>query len=106
MARVNLFSGVDGADFQSCRRSMQANRESSITRISLRLPWQTDTSISTKSWGYVDNDTFRGPDLVLHQLIDIVSKNGNLLLNIGPKSDGTIPKKLNMYCAKWVAGCR
>lgn len=56
------------------------------------LPWQTDTSISNKSWGYIENDTFKSPEFVLDQLIDIVSKNGNLLLNIGPRSDGTIPE--------------
>ena len=54
------------------------------------LPWQTDTSVSNKSWGYIENDTFKSPEFVVHQLIDIVSKNGNLLLNIGPRSDGTI----------------
>ena len=47
--------------------------------------WQTDTSVSDKSWGYIKNDTFKSPEFVVHQLIDIVSKNGNLLLNIGPK---------------------
>ena len=56
------------------------------------LYWQTDTSISNKSWGYIQNDTFKSPQFVVHQLIDIVSKNGNLLLNIGPRSDGTIPE--------------
>jgi alpha-L-fucosidase len=55
------------------------------------LYWQTDTSIGNKSWGYIKDDTFKPPQFVIHQLIDIVSKNGNLLLNIGPKSDGTIP---------------
>ena len=54
------------------------------------LPWQTDTSVSNKSWGYIQNDTFKSAEFVVHQLIDIVSKNGNLLLNIGPRSDGTI----------------
>jgi len=54
--------------------------------------WQTDTSVSNKSWGYINNDTFKSPEFVIDQLIDIVSKNGNLLLNIGPKSDGTIPE--------------
>ena len=56
--------------------------------------WQTDTSVSNKSWGYIQNDTFKSPEFVIHQLIDIVSKNGNLLLNVGPKSDGTIPDEV------------
>ena len=56
--------------------------------------WQTDTSISDASWGYIENDTFKSPAFLLHQLIDIVSKNGNLLLNFGPRSDGTIPEQV------------
>jgi len=56
--------------------------------------WQTDTSISKLSWGYIENDQYQPPDFLLHQLIDIVSKNGNLLLNIGPKPDGTIPDQI------------
>jgi alpha-L-fucosidase len=58
------------------------------------LPWQTDTSVSNKSWGYIKDDTFKSPEFVVHQLIDIVSKNGNLLLNFGPRSDGTIPEEV------------
>jgi alpha-L-fucosidase len=58
------------------------------------LYWQTDTSVSNKSWGYIKDDTFKSPEFVVHQLIDIVSKNGNLLLNIGPRSDGTIPDEV------------
>lgn len=57
-------------------------------------PWQTDTSISNKSWGYIEHDTFKSPEFVVHQLVDIVSKNGNLLMNIGPRSDGTIPDEV------------
>jgi len=56
------------------------------------LYWQTDTSVSNKSWGYINDDTFKSPEFVVDELIDIVSKNGNLLLNVGPKSDGTIPE--------------
>jgi alpha-L-fucosidase len=56
--------------------------------------WQTDTSISNASWGYIDNDTFKTPEFLVHQLIDIVSKNGNLLLNFGPRSDGTVPDEV------------
>ncbi len=58
------------------------------------LYWQTDTSVSNKSWGYIENDTFKSPEFIVHQLVDIVSKNGNLLLNIGPRSDGTIPDQV------------
>jgi len=58
------------------------------------LYWQTDTSVSNKSWGYIENDTFKSPEFLVHQLVDVVSKNGNFLLNIGPKSDGTIPDEV------------
>jgi alpha-L-fucosidase len=58
------------------------------------LPWQTDTSVSNRSWGFINNDTFKTPQFVISQLVDIVSKNGNLLLNIGPRADGTIPDEV------------
>ena len=57
------------------------------------LFWQTDTSVSVKSWGYIANDEFRTPDSLIDDLVDIVSKNGCLLLNIGPRPDGTIPEQ-------------
>jgi alpha-L-fucosidase len=61
----------------------------------LRLrPWQSDTSVSISSWGYVKDDTYRTAGSLLTDLIDIVSKNGNLLLNIGPRADGTIPTQI------------
>ena len=53
--------------------------------------WQTDTSVSYKSWGYIENDEFKSVTTLVHDLVDIVSKNGNLLLNVGPQADGTIP---------------
>lgn len=57
------------------------------------LPWQTDTSVSIRSWGYVQNDEYRDAKSLIDELVDVVSKNGNLLLNVGPKSDGTIPEE-------------
>jgi len=56
--------------------------------------WQTDTSISNWSWGYMEHDDLKSADFLIHQLVDIVSKNGNLLLNVGPRPDGTIPDKV------------
>lgn len=58
-----------------------------------RLAWQTDTSVSIHSWGYVKNDEYRDSKSLIDELVDVVSKNGNLLLNVGPKSDGTIPEQ-------------
>jgi alpha-L-fucosidase len=58
------------------------------------LYWQTDTSISIKSWGYIENDSYKSAQTMVHQLIDIVSKNGNLLMNFGPRPDGTIPEQV------------
>ena len=71
------------------------------------LYWQTDTSVSNKSWGYIKDDTFKSPEFVIHQLIDIVSKNGNLLMNIGPRSDGTIPDEVQcvlLDVGEWLNG--
>ena len=58
------------------------------------LYWQTDTSVSNRSWGYIKDDTFKSPEFIVDQLVDIVSKNGNLLMNIGPRSDGAIPEEV------------
>lgn len=52
--------------------------------------WQTDTSVAENSWGYTENNLFKNPVDLVCDIIDIVSKNGCMLLNIGPKADGTI----------------
>jgi alpha-L-fucosidase len=55
-------------------------------------PWQTDTCIG--NWHYelslFTNHRYKTPVSVIHSLIDIISKNGNLMLNIPVKGDGTI----------------
>ena len=52
--------------------------------------WQTDTAVALNSWCYTENNTYRTCEELICDLVDIVSKNGRLLLNIGPKADGTI----------------
>lgn len=54
--------------------------------------WQTDTSIGKNSWYYAENWIPKSARDLIADLVDIVSKNGCLLLNIGPKKDGTIPE--------------
>lgn len=53
--------------------------------------WMTDDTISTGSWCYTKNLKIKPVDQVVHTLIDTVSKNGVVLLNISPMADGTIP---------------
>jgi alpha-L-fucosidase len=58
-----------------------------------KLPWQTDDAIGNNSWGFAAGNTFKSAQYVITNLVDIVSKNGNLLLNIGPRADGTITEE-------------
>ena len=54
--------------------------------------WETCMTINN-TWGYKANDTsWKSEETLLHNLIDIVSKGGNYLLNVGPDSTGTIPQ--------------
>ena len=55
--------------------------------------WQTDTAIAKNSWCYTENNEFKKAKDILCDLVDIVSKNGNLLLNVGPRADGTITEE-------------
>ncbi len=68
--------------------------------------WQTDTAMSKNSWGYVKDQDYKTPASLIHDLVDIVSKNGALLLNIGPRPDGTIPEPeeaILLEIGRWLA---
>jgi len=67
-------------------------------------PWQTDTSIG--DWYYNKNWKYRGADWVIRMLVDIVSKNGNLLINVVQRPDGSLdpePEKILAEMAAWIA---
>jgi alpha-L-fucosidase len=54
--------------------------------------WITDTSVDDQgAWSYVADAGFKKVSTLVHNLIDNVSKNGYLLLNVGPRADGSIP---------------
>ncbi len=68
--------------------------------------WQNDTSLGLKSWSYAPDEVYRSPNQVVDMLMDIISKNGVLMLNIGPKADGTIPdvaKKTILEIGNWLS---
>ncbi|MDF7801307.1 alpha-L-fucosidase [Pontiellaceae bacterium B1224] len=53
--------------------------------------WQSCTTFGT-SFGYLENDKYKSIKNVLHEMIEVISRNGNFLVNIGPQADGTIPE--------------
>ncbi len=68
--------------------------------------WQSCTSVARNSWCHTTSNVYKTAAEILCELVDIVSKNGNLLLNIGPKADGTIPeedRKILEEIGKWLS---
>ncbi|WP_197528326.1 alpha-L-fucosidase [Aeoliella mucimassa] len=58
------------------------------------LDWETCMTINT-TWGYKPYDhDFKSSRQLIHTLIETASRGGNLLLNVGPRPDGTIPEQL------------
>jgi alpha-L-fucosidase len=69
------------------------------------MTWQTDTSISKFSWGYSEQDEYYTTTELLHEMIDVVSKNGIYMLSYGPRADGTVPdeyKKPLLEIGAWL----
>lgn len=67
--------------------------------------WQACTSSAHGSWIYTKANEYKKDVDIIRTLVDVVSKNGNLLLNIGPKADGTIcdqERKLLTSIGKWL----
>lgn len=70
------------------------------------LFWQTDTAVSKNSWCYIREHDYKTVYDLICDLTDIVSKNGALLLNIGPRPDGTIPEQeqeMLMEIGRWLS---
>ena len=68
-------------------------------------PWQTDTAMARNSWCYTDSLIYKSSQEVICTLIDVVSKGGNLLLNVGPRGSGAIPptdRQILLDLARWM----
>jgi alpha-L-fucosidase len=87
------------------RRALVLDVERGVAHGGEVLPWQTDTCIG--SWHYerrlFEQHRYKTPGQVVQMLIDIVSKNGNLMLNIPVRGDGTIDED-EVACVEGIAG--
>jgi alpha-L-fucosidase len=77
------------------RRSLVWDIERGQSNVIEPLPWQTCTCIG--GWHYsrpvYDRNEYKSAQTVVHMLVDIVSKNGNLLLSVPVRGNGTIDEK-------------
>lgn len=69
--------------------------------------WLTDTTVDAgQGWGYMRDTGYKGPAELIHYLVDNVSKNGAMLLNVGPKPNGEIPEQARILLraiGKWLS---
>ena len=69
------------------------------------IPWETCLTLNG-GWGYTEQDrNWKSPELIIHSLVNCVSKNGNLLLNVGPDPRGNIPDesvRILSEVGKWI----
>lgn len=66
--------------------------------------WQGETSTAYNAWSYCTTNHFKTPELIACNFLDVISKNGCFVLNIGPKADGTIcdeEQKILNALGKW-----
>ena len=69
---------------------LELGRESAITY----HEWITDSTVDDgQGWGYLQETGYKSATSLVQYLVDNVSKNGYLLLNVGPRPDGTIPEE-------------
>jgi alpha-L-fucosidase len=64
--------------------------EQRIPESQQNTPWESCMTLAN-NWGYVPKDTYKSVARVIHTLIEVTAKGGNLLLGVGPKPDGTLP---------------
>lgn len=58
----------------------------------LPYPWETCMTLGN-SWSYEPDDEYKSVNTLVHMLVDVVAKGGNLLLNVGPNAEGKIPQE-------------
>lgn len=67
--------------------------EQKLTDNTSHEPWEVNLTMG-RNWGYNRYDTlYKKPDMIIRYLTDVVSKGGNMLLNVAPNGKGAFPKQ-------------
>ncbi len=96
-----------GEDFQMFEQDLPGENPAGYNKagVTSRLPLETCLTMN-QSWGYNARDTnFKSPELVIHALLGAAGRGANLLLNVGPRPDGTIGLEFSERLAavgKWL----
>lgn len=53
--------------------------------------WEKELRVNTRGWGYTKEERLLSAKEIITHLVNAVSRNGNMLLNVGPDADGVIP---------------
>lgn len=64
--------------------------EQAIPAQPIDVPWESCVTMG-RGWGYRHDDVYKSTRTLLHMLIDVVAKGGNLALDVGPRPDGELP---------------
>lgn len=82
---IILVNRAEGGPYENYRTPEQA-----VPKHPLPYPWETCMTMGD-SWSWNPRDTYKSPRELVHTLVEIVAKGGNLLLGIGPQGNGELP---------------
>ncbi len=88
---VLIYKGGGGNSNQFVTGGAVFDYEGGVPSAMQSMTFQTDLKIGDSSWAYLTNEIYKSTNYLIHYLINVVSKNGNLMLDIPPKPDGTLP---------------
>jgi alpha-L-fucosidase len=98
---------IPGEDFQMFEQDLPGNNSAGFNKagVASGLPLETCLTMNG-SWGYNARDkNFKSPEQVIHALVGAAGRGANLLLNVGPRPDGTIPQESRerlLAVGKWL----
>lgn len=103
---ATLINGRVGHYDQELPGDYQSMADNGMPPGGLREYWETPMTLN-RTWGFSKFDTlWKSPETVITRLVEIVSRGGNFLLNIGPTGDGEIPeatKRIFSEVGPWVS---